>query len=291
MTHDALPAPALPFFKMNGIGNAILVVDARAAGRPLAPEAVRRIAERERFDQLMAIRGPEHVGTDAFVDIFNHDGSRAGACGNGTRCVAWVLFRERTGPELVVETDGGPLACRRLGATRFAVDMGTPGLGWSDIPLSTAVTDTRAVTLPNADDLPSVFRRFSAVSMGNPHAVFFVPAVEAIDLAAVGPVLEHHAIFPERANISVAQILDRTRIRLRVWERSAGATLACGSAACATLVAAVRAGVAERDATVSLPGGDLSIQWREIDDHVIMTGDTEVERQGLLPIPLLGLPA
>jgi diaminopimelate epimerase len=266
------------------------VVDARDSPRSLTPSVVRALAARQPFDQLMAIYPARRAGTDAFVEIFNLDGTRAGACGNGTRCVAWVLARERGDASLIIETPGGLLRCERLGPARFSVDMGTPHLAWDEIPLGTAVADTRRVVLPQSGDLPPALRQFSAVGMGNPHGVFFVSDVGAIDLPALGPRLEHDPIFPERANISFAQIESRTRIRLRVWERSAGATLACGSAACATLVAAARAGLTERTATVSLPGGDLSISWRQ-DDHVVMTGDTELERQATLPPSLWSLAA
>jgi diaminopimelate epimerase len=272
----------LPFYKMNGIGNSILVVDTRTVDASLTPEAVRRIARHEPFDQLMAIARPRRDGTDAFVEIFNHDGSRAGACGNGTRCVAWALSQDRSASRIVIETAGGALICDRLGPTRFAVDMGQPRLEWEAIPLAMPVPDTSSVALSGADRLPEAMRLVSGVGMGNPHAVLFVADAAAVDLAGFGPLIEHDAMFPERANVSFAEVIGRAAIRLRVWERSAGATLACGSAACATLVAAVRAGLTDRDATVSLPGGDLVVSWRAVDDHVIMAGETELEHHGRL---------
>ena len=239
------------------------------------------------FDQLMAIGDPQRAGTDAFVDIFNIDGSRAEACGNGTRCVAWAMLRHSDATNLLLQTAGGDLACTRLGETTFSVDMGEPRFGWRDIPLRDPVNDTRAVILSPLKGIPSHLSRFSAVNMGNPHAVFFVKDASAIALAEVGPLIECHTIFPERVNVSFAQIMDRNHIIMCVWERSAGATLACGSAACATLVASVRAGLSERQARISLPGGDLSIAWREVDDHVIMSGDVELEYEGMLPARLM----
>ncbi|GLI92706.1 diaminopimelate epimerase [Methylocystis echinoides] len=268
------PLDDRPILRMNGAGNEILVLDLRGLGHVLAPQEARAIAAAPglRFDQLMALHDPRAAGDDAFMRIYNIDGSLAGACGNGTRCVAWALARE--GKErLSLETAAGRIETRRVAETQFSVDMGRPRLDWREIPLSREV-DTRAVTL--APPVAGAPAQFSAVSMGNPHAVFFVPDAVAIPLETLGPALEHHPLFPERANISFAQIVARNDILLRVWERGTGATRACGSAACATLVAAARAGLAERQARVRLPGGDLHIEWRA-DDHVIMTGPVEFE--------------
>lgn len=272
---------------MNGIGNSILVVDLRETGTVLTGATAKAAGEQPtlHFDQLMAIEAPRRSGTDAFVDIFNVDGTRAGACGNGTRCVAWTMLRNSPRTDLLVETPGGTLACRRLGSRRFSVDMGAPHLDWQEIPLLEPVVDTAAVAM--TDPPAAALARFSAVGMGNPHAVFFVADPTSIDLARLGPLLEHDPIFPDRANISFVRIVSRTHLRLRVWERGAGATLACGSAACAALVAGVRAGLTERQAQVSLPGGDLDIVWRTADQHVIMTGDVELEHEGVLPREVL----
>jgi diaminopimelate epimerase len=284
----SMPAPDLPFFKMNGAGNSILVVDARASGAPITPTVARSLARRDglAFDQLMAVEAPRSARTAAFVRILNSDGTEAGACGNGMRCVAWALLRDTATDHVTVETVAGDLACERLAPTRFAVDMGLPRLGWEEIPLARPVEDTRHVTLPPAPGVPDGLPPFSAVSMGNPHAVFFVSDASAVALEVVGPAIEHHALFPERVNVSFATVHDRARLRLRVWERSAGATLACGSAACASVVAAVRAGLTDRRVEVGLPGGDLVIAWRAEDDHVVMSGDTELEHSGTLPATL-----
>ncbi|WP_424361666.1 diaminopimelate epimerase [Methylocystis parvus] len=270
----AHPLDNHPILRMNGAGNEILVLDLRGTAHVLAPEEARAIAAapRLRFDQLMALHDPAAPGDDAFMRIYNIDGSLSGACGNGTRCVAWALARE--GKErLSLATDAGRIETRREAETLFTVDMGRPRLDWRDIPLAREA-DTRAVNLdPPVAGAPA---QFSAVSMGNPHAVFFVADAMAIALEDLGRKIERHPLFPERANVSFAQILSRDDILLRVWERGTGATKACGSAACATLVAAVRADLTERRARVRLPGGDLHIEWRA-DDHVMMTGPVEFE--------------
>lgn len=273
---------------MNGIGNSILVVDLRPSGRALTSGEARAVGMEPglHFDQLMTIERPHGPEADAFVSIFNIDGSLAGACGNGTRCVAWALLRGAPRDEISVETAAGPLFCRRLGDTRFSVDMGPPRLGWADIPLAAPVADTTRVPLPDAP-APNV-SMFSAVSMGNPHAVFFVPRLDHIDLGRLGPAIEHNPIFPDRVNASFAEVVSDRAISLRVWERGAGATLACGSAACATVVASVRLGLTARDVAVALPGGTLDITWRAEDGHVIMAGDVELEHEGVLPSRLLG---
>ena len=270
------------FLKMNGIGNEIIVLDLRGTDSRVAPGEARAIARGEglAYDQLMVLSDPRTAGTDAFMTIFNNDGSLSGACGNGTRCVAWALTRADGRERVVLETQARLLDCRRDGPQRFTVDMGAPGLGWREIPLARDVDDTSAVDLPEAGALGP----FCAVNMGNPHAVFFVSDAMAVDLPSVGPALEHNGMFPERANISVAQVTEasdaRARILLRVWERGAGVTQACGSAACATLVAAVRTGRTGRAADIDLPGGTLFIEWRESDSHVLMTGDVALEFEG-----------
>ncbi|WP_018408020.1 diaminopimelate epimerase [Methylocystis rosea] len=271
----AHPLDRLPILRMNGAGNEILVLDLRVSEHELAPQEARAIAKAPglRFDQLMALHRPRRPGDDAYMRIYNIDGSLSAACGNGTRCVAYALAREGK-DALRLETDAGLIETRREADTVFTVDMGRPRLGWQEIPLARAVEDTREVALdPPVAGAPS---RFSAVSMGNPHAVFFVDDATQIDLETLGPRIERHPLFPERVNVSFAQMLSRNDILLRVWERGTGATKACGSAACATLVAAARVGLSERAARLRLPGGDLQIEWRA-DDHVLMTGAVEFE--------------
>lgn len=275
---------SVPFAKMNGIGNAILVIDVRGTGTAMSGPTARALGTRPglRFDQLMAVGAPRSAGTDAYVEIFNIDGTRAEACGNGTRCVAWYLLQKSPRTDLTIETSAGLLPCRRLAETAFSVDMGQPQLHWQDIPLRDAVADLGDVPLVSPP--APAMARCAAVGMGNPHAIFFVPNAAAVDLATVGPLIETDAIFPARANVSFAEVVSPAEIKLRVWERGAGATLACGSAACATLVAAVRAGLAEREAQVRLPGGDLTVAWRPSDGHVIMTGPVALEQAGVLSL-------
>ena len=269
--------------KMNGAGNRIDVVDLRGVKGGLGADQARAIHRMPglAFDQLMVLDEPRRAGTAAFVRIFNNDGSEAEACGNGTRCVAYLLMRDSEKRELSVETQTGILECRRTGEFSFSVDMGAPRLGWDEVPLASPVADTRRVDLGGAAADLSVA---STVSMGNPHAIFWVRDLAAHDLAALGPRIEHHPIFPQKANISLGQIVARDHIGLRVWERGVGLTQACGSAACAALVAAVRDGLAARKARVTLPGGDLVIEWRAGDGHVLMTGPVELEGETIVEL-------
>jgi diaminopimelate epimerase len=220
------------------------------------------------------------------MQIFNCDGSLSGACGNGTRCVAWALLEHATIDTVMLETQAGLLACRRDGPLTFTVDMGAPRLGWQEIPLSENFADTCCIELAVGPADAPVLAGPAVVNMGNPHAIFFVPDYQAIDLATIGPMLEHHPLFPERANISIAQMTSPSAMILRVWERGAGLTLACGSAACAAAVAAVRRHVGERRISVVLPGGTLVIEWRESDNHVLMTGLVALETRGNLDAAL-----
>ena len=275
------------FLKMNGLGNEIVIVDLRGTGTQVTPEEARAVAAEPHsgFDQLMAIHDPRTPGTDAYLRIYNTDGSQSGACGNGTRCVAWAMMSDPmmarpAGEGLLLETKAGLLPCRRVSELAFTVDMGKPRLRWDEIPLRDPFQDTRYIELQIGPIDDPILHSPAVVNMGNPHAIFFVDDAAAYDLGKVGPLLESHPIFPERANISLAQVIAPDHIRLRVWERGAGLTKACGSAACATLVAAVRKKLAGRNARVTLPGGDLLIEWRESDDHVLMTGPVELEHEG-----------
>lgn len=274
-----------PFVKMNGLGNEILVLDLRADAAPVSPQAARALARPGvlPFDQAMLLYPPRSEGSAAFVRILNSDGSESGACGNGTRCIA-ALEAERTGQaHMLFESAAGLLDCVVEPDGTVTVDMGAPRFGWQDIPLAYDVGDTAAVRLPGYETLgPASF-----ASMGNPHAVFFVPDANAVDVERLGPALEHHPLFPERANISFAQMLSREHILLHVWERGAGRTRACGTAGCAVGVSAIRTGRAERRVRVTLPGGDLSIFWREADGHVLMTGPVAHEFSGRLTPDML----
>ncbi|HSE75876.1 MAG TPA: diaminopimelate epimerase, partial [Dongiaceae bacterium] len=265
---------ALPFLKMHGLGNDFVVIDLR--DRPVALTLPQRrwIADRRRgigCDQLILLEPPRQRVADVFMRIHNPDGGEAGACGNATRCIAAKVMAEKATRHVIVETVSGLLDAEAAEGGRIAVDMGPVLLDWREIPVSEAC-DTLHLPVslgPLADPV--------GVNVGNPHAVFFVPDAEKVDLASLGPVLERHRLFPERANIEVAHVVSPRldsggRIRMRVWERAAGITQACGSGACATLVAAARRKLTGRSATVVLDGGELLIEWLP-DNHVRMTGD------------------
>ena len=276
-----------PFLKMNGLGNDFVVVDARGdgAGALFAPDAaaVRALADRERgvgFDQLIAIE-PSRRG-DAFMRIWNADGGEVDACGNAARCVSWLVMEAKGGDRTVIETKAGLLDATRAGALAVTVDMGAPRLGWRDIPLAEEM-DTRNIELQVGPIDAPILHTPGCVSMGNPHVVFFVPDAEAAPVTEVGPLIEHHMLFPEGVNVGFVEARARDRLRLRVWERGAGLTKACGTGACAALVASVRRGLADRAATLMLDGGELQIEWREADDHVLMTGPVAIEFTGTLP--------
>lgn len=274
----------LPFVKMHGLGNDFVILDARQRALTLDATAARAIADRHTgvgCDQILVIEPARDAHATAFMRIRNADGGEAEACGNGARCVADLLLRETGLRQIALDTRAGLIEARSAGDRRIAVDMGEPRLGWRDIPLAREC-DTLHVPLglgPLADPV--------CTSMGNPHATFFVSDAEAVDIAALGPKLECDPIFPARANIGVAQIISRTKLRLRVWERGDGLTLACGSGACAALVAAHRRGLTERGAEVIADGGPLEIEWRA-DNHVVMTGPVAVSFSGTLDPSLLG---
>jgi diaminopimelate epimerase len=270
-----------PFLKMNGLGNDFVVVETRSA--PFAPtaEEVRAIADRQTgvgCDQLIVIEKAD--GADARVRFWNADGEEIAACGNGTRCVGWLLMQSSGKDEAVIETKAGRLIASRAGDRLVSVDMGKPGLDWRDVPLAEA-RDTQSldIVLYHHVDLMAPP---GCVSMGNPHVVFFVPEVEAVPIARIGPAIEKHPLFPQHVNVGFAEIVDRERIRLRVWERGAGLTKACGTGACAALVAASRRDLVGRQATLELDGGELHVAWRD-DDHVVMTGPAAVDFMGELP--------
>jgi diaminopimelate epimerase len=267
------------FVKMNGLGNEIVIVDLRRAPKPIERAAARAAARQEPYDQLMALY-PARGNTDAALRIYNSDGSEAGACGNGMRCVAALVAAETGRADVNFETPAGVISCWRAADDGFTVDMGRPRWRWDEIPLAREFADTRAVELSYGPPGAPLLQSPSAVSMGNPHAIFWVDDPQAYELATIGPTLEHDSLFPERANITLAAIPSRERLLIRTWERGAGLTQACGSAACAAAVAAARLGRAERRVTVSLPGGELAIEWRESDDHVLMTGPVAYEYKG-----------
>ncbi len=271
-----------PFLKMNGAGNDFVVVEARRQPFAPSPAQVRAIADRggaSGCDQLIAIEPSTRA--DAFMRIWNADGGQVDACGNASRCVGWLLMQERGLDQVRLETNAGVIDVRRAGPERVTVDMGAPRLRWDEIPLAEDM-DTRGIELQVGPIDDPILHTPGCVSMGNPHVVFFVGDAEQAPVAEVGPLIEHHRLFPEGVNVGFAQIKAPDRIRLRVWERGAGLTKACGTGACAALVAAHRRGLTGRRATLELDGGDLVIEWREADDHVLMTGPVAVEYKGEL---------
>lgn len=271
-----------PFLKMNGLGNQIIVADMRGRADRVTPQAAIAInaTPGTRFDQIMAIHDPRTPGTDHYIEIINSDGSMAQACGNGTRCVIEALSAQTGRTQFAFETVAGLVLGSRNADGLISVDMGTPKFAWYEIPLNEEFADTRQVELQIGPIDDPVLHSPSVASIGNPHATFWVKDdVWSYALDRFGPLLENHPLFPERANISIAQVLAPDRIVLRTWERGAGLTLACGSAACAALVNGARTRRTARKALLTLPGGDLSVEWRD-DDHVILTGPAELEWTG-----------
>jgi diaminopimelate epimerase len=277
----------LAYVRMNGLGNEIVVMDFRGSTKVLSAAEARTVAAapRSRFDQLMALHDARTRGTRAFVRIYNTDGSESSACGNGTRCIAW-LEAQRTGESLLAfETKAGILRTTVADREHVTVDMGEPRFAWNEIPLSEAFHDTRGIELQIGPIDAPVLHSPSVVNVGNPHAIFWVDRdPDGYDLARFGPMLEHHPLFPERANISVAQVLTPVSIKVRTWERGAGLTKACGTAACATAVSAARKRLTERKVTVNVPGGRLVIDWTA-DNRVLMTGPVVLEFDDVVTIP------
>jgi diaminopimelate epimerase len=277
--------PNAPFLKMNGLGNEIIVADMRGrAGRvkPAAAVAINADAA-TRFDQIMAIHDPRTAGTANYIEIINSDGSLAEACGNGMRCVVQALSAETGRKSFVFETLAGILTGEEHPDGAITVDMGKPRIRWDEIPLAEEFYDTTGIELQIGPIDAPVLHTPSAVSMGNPHVTFWVhddPNNYGLD--RFGPLLENHPLFPQRCNISICQVVGPEHLIVRTWERGAGLTKACGTAACAALVNAVRTGrIPGRKAVVTVPGGDLTIEWRA-DEHVMLTGPAEFEFSGEL---------
>ncbi|MBX3476747.1 MAG: diaminopimelate epimerase [Brevundimonas sp.] len=273
----------LAFVKMNGAGNDFVVVNALSAPFAPTPDQARAIADRETgqgCDQLIAIE--PSAKADAFMRVWNADGGAVQTCGNALRCVGWLLMQANGTDRVVIDTAGGPTVATRAGDRRVTVDMGAPRLAWDQIPLAEEM-DTRGIELQIGPIDAPVIHTPGAVSMGNPHVVFFMDHAPDDGLVrGAGSLIEHHPLFPEGVNVGFAHVLAPDRIRLRVWERGAGLTRACGTGACAALVAAHRRGLTGREATVQVDGGELSIAWDAATGHVRMTGPVEVERTGVL---------
>jgi diaminopimelate epimerase len=283
-----MAAAEIPFRKMNGLGNAFLVVDARREPVRLPGHAIMMLGQANSigFDQMITIERSKK-GADAFMRIHNRDGGEVDACGNATRCVGWLLMGESGQKGATIETNAGFLRAFDTGkAETITVDMGEPRFRWDQIPLAEEFRDTRAIELQIGPIDAPILHSPSAVSMGNPHAIFWVDDVNAYDLPRFGPLLENHPIFPERANISLAKVESRGAITVRTWERGVGMTEACGTAACAAAVAAMRKNLTDRKVVVTVPGGQLTVEWRE-DNHVWMTGPVATDFSGVIdPVTL-----
>lgn len=276
------------YIAMNGLGNRFAIFDARS--RPFRPdgEAVRRLADPKTglgFDQMFVLE-PSQAG-ELFMRMWNADGEEVGACGNGARCVGWLLMEESGRDSATFETAAGLLTAMRAGSSDVTVDMGVPGLDWTQIPLAERMDTVRIELQVGPIDNPVLWGP-GCVSMGNPHCVFFVGDAAAAPVTQVGPMIEFHPLFPQRTNVGFAEVRARDRIRLRVWERGAGLTKACGTGACAALVAAHRRGVTGREAVLELDGGNLHIRWEADTNsragHVFMTGPVELERVGEISV-------
>jgi len=271
---------AKTFLKMHGLGNDFAIFDGRE-GAPLylSTDAIRRLGDRHTgigFDQMVIIDPPKSPQANVFMRIFNNDGGEVGACGNVTRCVADILMRETGRSEVVIETVAGQLKATRAGVGRVCVDMGKVRLGWQDIPLSHE-QDTLSLSLSEG-----LLKAPVAVNVGNPHAVFFVQQLEDVPLEKLGPMIETHPLFPQKTNVEIVRIDGPAAVTMRVWERGVGITRACGTGACAVAVAAARRGLTGRKVRVTLEGGILDIEWRESDDHVLMTGEVAEVFSGTL---------
>jgi diaminopimelate epimerase len=265
---------ALKFIKMNGLGNDFVVLDGRYTNIKIDSAQAQAIADRRRgigCDQIILLEKSD-VRSDIKMSIRNSDGTKVEACGNACRCIANLIMDENNSNHAKIETPSGIIDAKRTG-NNVTINMGPAFIEWQDIPLSEPM-ETLSLEIAEGP-----LRNPVAVGIGNPHAVFFVDDLEAINLKKIGPIIEHHSFYPNRTNVSVAQVLSPNIIRLRVWERGAGLTLACGTGACATLVAAVRRGLSERTATVELDGGSLEIEWGE-DNNVIMSGLGETSFTG-----------
>lgn len=276
------------FLIMNGAGNRFGVFDARMnPSFVMCEELAKSIAAKNGVmgalgaDQIIVMRAPKTAAADVFMEIWNADGAEVDACGNASRCIPWIVMKETGKDAIILQTNAGLLATTQKNEFQVAVDMGQPKLGWQDIPLKEYM-GTRVIDVKVGPIDAPILARPGAVNMGNPHCVFFVENAEDVAVAKIGPMIEFHPLFPQQANIGFAEIRSADEIRLRVWERGAGLTLACGTGACAALVAAHRQGRTGRRANVIMDGGTLHIEWRETDDHVIMTGPVELELDSTL---------
>ncbi len=280
---------AIPFRKMNGLGNDFVVLDARQRPLAISEEQARAIADRTSgvgCDQLIVMeRSPT---ADVRMRIWNAEGGEVQSCGNASRCIADIVMAETGNSSATIDTKGGFLTARKAGPLMVTIDQGRPRFDWKDIPLSEAFADTRHIELQVGPIDKPLLHSPSVVNVGNPHCIFWVQNLDVVDFAKVGPIIEHHPLFPERTNVELAQVVARDHVVLKVWERGAGLTKACGTAACAVMAAGFRLKMIDAKCRVTLPGGDLFMAVNESNGHVLMTGPLAYEYEGVLPAGLLG---
>lgn len=277
-------ASAHHFRKMNGLGNDFVVFDARKIPIAMDEAKARAIADRKTgigCDQLIVLE--PSAKADVTMRIWNNEGTEVESCGNATRCIADILFDETNSTRATIDTKGGFLVAEKGGERLVTVDMGAPRFDWQDIPLSEKFADTRYIELSVGPLDKPLIHSPAVVNVGNPHCIFWVKDLDVVDLAKVGPMLEHHPLFPKRANITLARVDTKDHAVIKVWERGAGLTKACGTAACAVMAAGFRLRKFNNKATITLPGGDLFMEIRASDGHVIMTGPVTYEFEGDLP--------
>jgi diaminopimelate epimerase len=275
---------AIPFRKMNGLGNDFVVLDRRARDFVMDDAKARAIADRDKgigCDQLIVLDKSDVA--DVKMRIWNNGGGEVESCGNASRCIADLLFEEKGTSTATIDTAGGFLVARKAGPKMVSIDNGKPKFGWQDIPLSEPFADTRHIELQVGPIDAPLIHSPSVVNVGNPHCIFWVKDLSVVDLGKVGPMLEHHLLFPEGANITLARVVSKDHVFLKVWERSAGLTRACGTAACAVMAAGFRIGMINRQCKMTLPGGDLFMEQREADGHIIMTGPVTYDFEGSIP--------
>ncbi|MGL4526880.1 MAG: diaminopimelate epimerase [Aestuariivirga sp.] len=280
-------AAPLHFRKMNGLGNDFVVFDARSAPVAMTEARARAIADRRSgigCDQLIVIEPSKRA--DVTMRIWNNEGGEVESCGNASRCIADLIFKEKKTTRATIDTKGGFLVAEKAGDALVTIDNGAPRFDWKDIPLSEKFHDTRHIELQVGPVEAPLIHSPSVVNVGNPHCIFWVKDLDVVDLSKVGPMLEHHPLFPERANITLARVDAKDHVTIRVWERGAGLTRACGTAACAVMAAGARIRIIGRKATISLPGGDLFMECRESDGHILMTGPVSYDFEGDLPAHL-----
>lgn len=267
---------------MNGLGNDFVVLDGRTRPLHIGANEARVLANREvgiGCDQVVVLEPSESA--TVFMRILNADGSEVSACGNATRCVAALVAEEKGLTDVVIETRAGMLSATLNADRTVTVDMGTPRFGWEEIPLSRSMPDTAAIDFTVTSGAAGMLSVPGVVNVGNPHCIFWVMDIDAHDLADIGPRVEYDPLFPERVNVSLAQIVAPDAIRLAVWERGTGLTKACGTGACAAVVASARRGLTARKVAVALPGGNLTIEWRRADGHILMTGPWTLDYEGV----------